>query len=106
VPPHGHARVRRPEVDADRRPVAIRGRHLYRHTARYDTRDASINVGAGERYCCCFMGFFLIGLRPKRAHHRLGISLPMIFDISNFFKDMYSTFSLRRSTDKQPQENP
>jgi hypothetical protein len=31
LPPHGHARVRRPEVDADRRPVAIRGRHLYRH---------------------------------------------------------------------------
>ena len=28
VPPHGHARVGRPQVDADRRPVDLRGRHL------------------------------------------------------------------------------
>ena len=26
--PHGHARVRRPQVYSDRRPVAVRGRHL------------------------------------------------------------------------------
>ena len=29
VPPHGHARVGRPQVDADRRTVALGGRHLH-----------------------------------------------------------------------------
>ncbi|CAD6210627.1 unnamed protein product [Miscanthus lutarioriparius] len=37
VSPHGHARVRRPQVDADRRPVASRCRHL--HVLRCEARN-------------------------------------------------------------------
>lgn len=35
VLPHGHTRVLRPQVDADRRPLAFGGRHLHRKDKYY-----------------------------------------------------------------------
>ena len=56
APPHGHARVRRPEVDSDRRTVALHGgRHLRNQICEAKAREVVLRP---QGVCACVAGFW------------------------------------------------